>query len=480
MASKPISFANRLQSGDEELAGAMSQSINVVVDGSGTVTRRPGISVYANAPATVVDSSGIDGLHTTLAGKLYATASASDKAYHLTSSGSVVFPQSISGRRRAVWAETEALLVFTVGSYLYKIVKDTGALSRLGGDPPQCSHVIANASRLLANDLVVDTTKVRYSNIAQGTVTYAGYEEWTPEVPGEAGFFTAEARPDPVVALAESTNDDFVFGSTNLQLFTSDPVFVFAPTNTREYGCVAPYSVTKVDQSFMWLDHRRRFVISDGRAFDDSVGAPIQAVIDGMATVSDCFGYRVDIGQIDCVVFTFPSEGRSFAFQKGSGWSQWQGWSAASNQFAPHKVLSAAYTPYTDSTVVGTTDGYVAKYDTSATTDLGDPIVASVTTGFLDRDSDRRKLCKAVFVTLRRGETLVAADEPVGWLSYADAPGQWRDRIPLHLGVADDTDPVIPLRSLGWYRRRQWKFEYSDAAAVSLVSVTEEYELLDS
>lgn len=481
MPQADISFGNNLESGHEVLAGASPQSINVVVDGKGTVLRRPGISAYSEAPSTSLNSDGIDGLMSTLDGNLYAV-SGGDGArtlYRVKAGSAATYATSLSGAKKPIFAETESITVFTLGLKIYKILKSDLSLSFLGGNPPDCSHVIATASRLECNDSTGDTTKVNYSNTAGGATDFSGYEDWTVGTPGGAGFFTAEARPDPVVAITEATSDIFVFGSSNLELYAPDPTSDFVRTNVREYGCSAPYSVVKMDQSFAWLDHRRRFVMSDGRNFDDKMGLAIQADIDAMTTVSDCFGYRVHMDQIDCMVWTFPSEGKTYSFQAMAGWSTWQGYDSVNSAWQQHRVLSHHHRSDSDTNVVGLDDGIVAKYDMSASTDLGELIPASVTTGFLDRGTDRRKQCKSIHIALSRGTDSTSTTEPIGFLSYADAPGQWVDRIPLHLGMADDTNPVITLRSLGWYRRRQWKFEFSNLQRLALVSVKEEYEVLE-
>ncbi len=488
MSQAPIEFGNWLASGSEELGGATSQAMNVVTDPrTGSVLRRPGISSYDVAPATSVDGDGIDGLHATLDGNLYATGRSpgvgARKLYRINNGSAASYVTNLSGSGRAIFAETEALLVLTSGKYLYKVEKDNTDLSRLGGDPPETDHVVANANRLSANDIKVDTTKVRFSAIASGDVTFAGLESWDPadlSTGSRPGFYSAEARPDPVVAIAETTNDIFVFGTNNVELFSPDTQLVYSRTSVREYGLVARYSVVKTDEAFAWLDHRRRFVLSDGRNFDNSMGEPIQKVIDAMGRVDDCFGYRVRIDQIDCMVWTFPTEGQTFCFQKGLGWSQWQGWDEVSNNWAPHVVLSHHHRDDTDVSVVGTTSGVVAKYDMSVNDDLGVIIPANTTTGFQSRGTEKRKKCNAVYVTLSRGENAVATEEPQAFLSYSDRPGNWSSKIPLHLGNADDTDPVIPLYSLGWYRRRQWRFEFSGTERLSLVAVKEDYTVLES
>ncbi len=54
MAQEPIEFGNRQESGWEQLGAASPVSMNVVLDGTGTVHRRPAIQNFSEAPVTAV------------------------------------------------------------------------------------------------------------------------------------------------------------------------------------------------------------------------------------------------------------------------------------------------------------------------------------------------------------------------------------------------------------------------------------------
>ena len=485
MPTQPIIFANIQQSGWSQLAGAPGPAINVVMDGRGAVRRRPVITTSDNALTTAVDSTGIALIRSTLGGDIYVVNGDSSyrKVYAVTKTGSrdlspVALKTLVGGLRPQV-AETEALLVLAGGSDMQKVdlTSDPVACTRLAGSPPEASHVIANDARVLANDMVTDRTKTRFSEKSLGTASYSGHETWNFGGTGTSGFFSAESRPDPVEALGETTNEVFVFGSTNVEVHRADNQSItraYAVGATREYGCSAPYSPVKVDQAYGWIDHLRRIVVSDGRTFE-VISKEIQPVLDDMDTVSDAFGYRVHQGTIDCLVWCFPTDGRTFAYQRGAGWSTWMGWDEAANNWSRFKVNCHHHAPTTDENLVGTTDGFVGKLVMGGTEDLGVQVPASVETGFLDRGSDNLKQCKSIRVTLQRGTTSTAE---VCHVRYKDKPGEWSEPLPVRLGVAGDTDPVVVFYSLGTYRRRAWKFEFSAAQDLVLASVTEQYEVL--
>ena len=252
--TKPIAFVNQQASGWEELAGASPLAMNVMVDGRGCVRRRPGIRSYAGAPSTVVSATGITGIHGTRNRLLIAigASGAERPIFSLSSGGYTILggglpPAGLRGTRRPVFAETEMLLVIAGGENLQKIELATATSSRLGGNPPFASHVVANHLRLLANDTVVDKAAVRFSDIAGGQTSFAGHEVWTYAGFGTSGYFTAEGKPDDVAALMENTNEVFVPGTGTIQVFQPDPTVTYAPVGTTELGTIASYSIIKVD-----------------------------------------------------------------------------------------------------------------------------------------------------------------------------------------------------------------------------------------
>jgi hypothetical protein len=476
-----IDFGNNQESGYEEIAGAQPLAMNVVVDAKGTVSKRPGISQSTLLPNTTVDPNGVVGMYSTNDGQIYAVGGGTTNRniYNLTNglinNISTGPNETLTGNNRPTFTETEVFLVTAGGVNIQKVNLLTNDSSRLQGNPPLSTHVTANSSRLLANDTVLDKTKVRFSGISIGTVDTSGHETW--DVTGlleDGGFFTAEARPDPVVAIHENTNEVFVFGTDNVQVFSPDAASVFAPSATREFGLSAPYSVIRKDQEFFWLDQYRRIVYSNGRTFN-TIEKPIKQQLDSMERVDDAFGYRVLMGHIDCFVWTFPSDGRTFAYQAGGGWSQWSSHDPQVGNFVPLKILSHHLSRSGGKNLVGTVDGLVGELKQEASSDLGDLIVSRVESGFIDRDSDNRKLCRSIKVTARRGS---ASTQNLGTLEWRDGSGAWNGPLQVDFGTTGDNYVVKEFRGLGTYRRRQWRFTFSNSEQLSLVRVTETFDIL--
>lgn len=480
MPTEPIPFINKEAPGLLSLGGASPVAMNVFIDELGTLYRRPGIADSGLVPGGVsVDATGIIGISETLWGDVLACSDQQYEAsipvgrelYRLAEAGPERLTTDslrLEGTGRPVFAHAEMISAIAGGAEILKCDLNN-VVALLGGNPPQSTHVLAMTSRLAACDSYVDKTKVRYSDIAQGTTTYAGFETWTIGA-GTAGFFTAEGRPDPVASVYESTNEMWAFGEETLQIFVPDASLVFAPLPTLELGCAAPYSPIKVDQQFAWLDHQRRFVLSGGRGFEVLSG-PIQAELDALSTVEDIYGYRPILGPLDAFVWHSPSAQRSFVFQKGSGWGEWRGFGTAWQELSirsHHKRVGSG------ENLVGLADGRIGKLSLSASTDLGDTIRAYIETGFLNRQTERLKKTDAIHLFLKRGGGGTAL------LSYRDRPGPWNPPMEVNLGSGTDTEVMVTFRSVGFpYRARQWRLEFSADADFGLVRATEIYTELE-
>lgn len=475
MSQAAIPFAPQQSSGNEKLGGAMPLALNVFVDRAGVIRKRPGIRAISGLPSTAIDSNGLTGIHQCLNGDIYAVgASGAERPIYRISPGggasmigAGVAPFGLRGSGRPVFAETEALLVIAGGDSMEKIELASGTASRVGGSPPVGTHVITQSLRLLATDSVVDRTKVRYSDTSIGTTDFSGHEKWLPAEDNTAGFFTAEARPDPVVALAENTNTIFTFGSTTLEMWVPDPTYRFTRTIALEQGCGAPYGIAKAEQRFYWIDNIKR-VIQGGEGAADVISEAIQQTLNGM-TVSDAFAYRVYLGALDCVVFSFPSDGRTFVYQNQVGWSQWSGWDGT--QLTPFTVNCQDA-----NTLVGLNDGRIGEFSFDAYTDMGNDIRCVIETGFVSRETDAVKDCSRVQLSLKRG---TGDGEASVTLKWRDRPGPWEPPVTVDLGSSGDTEVVVDLPSLGTYRRRQWSLEFTGSAELGLVSATEYYEVTE-
>lgn len=485
MPIERIPFGNKQASSLEPLGGAMPVSMNVVLDPTGTLWRRPGITTYSGAPTTVVDSTGIAGLYSSIKGFLFAVGvgGAERQIYNVTSGGAASFGGGASGfglrgSNRPVFAESDMIVTVAGGDAIEKILvygSGSPVSSRLGGTPPNASFVIANASRLLANDVTVDPSAVRFSSTAGGLTSFAELETWTYGGFGTSGYFSAEVRPDPVMALVDTLNEVFVFGKSSLQVFVPDPQVTYAPVAASDIGITAPYSCVRVDDMLYWMDHQKRFVRGNGRSYE-AISDEIQLELDSMTSFSDCYGFRVIEGWLDGIVWVFPTDGRTYFYQPGSGWGQWASWDDSKQNWAPYIVSAHTRLAGESHGIVGTTTGLIGLIDLPTTTDLGSRIRARVETGYINHKTEAWKHCRSVHIALKRGTTSSSTGMQASF-GFRDRPGPWSSPIPIDLGGSGDTEIVLRFSGLGTYQRRQWFFEFAGTDDIRLVAASEEYDV---
>lgn len=492
MAEAAIPFAPLQESGMEVLAGASPLALNVVSTGKGVLERRPGIAAFSPYQSGVISAGPVECVYQEPNGSLFAVGTRlSNRLYQHhswcelkrahDSETYVHWMGQLSGSQRPVFSALTAVdpikghvavasgstlqRLFTLGDGIWELTA-TGPGGGWGHVVteeelaliPSATHVTWMAGRAIANESRWNQEQVRYSELAD-------YTRWTAGS-GTAGAFTAENAPDKLVAVQRVQEYLFAFGSQTTQLYSPDPTWVFAPVITLAAGCSAPYSI--IDCQY-WIDQYKRVVRYEGGSVT-SVSSPIQGVLDSMC-VSDAYGFRVGVGAIQCLVWVFPTDGRTFVLQEGSGWSQWQSGVADPGQFQ----VSSHCRAVTGENIVGTLSGQVGKLDMAAPADFSGAIQSLVETGYLNRETGRRKVSKRVTLTLERGTSGSAATAVFG---YRDRPGPWRNKIPVSLGGPGKTTHTLRFFNLGIYDSRQWFFEFTGSERLALVSAVEEYEVI--
>lgn len=465
MPEKTIDFAPHLESGESALAGGQVAAYNVLVDGKGAIRRRPGIAPYSFAPSTAIDgTNAINGI-TSYGDKLFVTTTGQNifavslgSALNLSTSG---YNSQLAAAGRPSFSLWRAPFIAIAAGQAapQKVDPLTLASSRLGGSPPICTSIVTLSQRLIVDEGTSTATRgaFRYSD--------AGY----PETWDALRRADTEADPDDIVMLKANLNELFAFCKRTVQVFTPDPNVIFSPNRSRRLGCIAPYSVVEFDEQFLWLEPKIRFVMSDGRNYQD-VSEPISATLAGLTSLSDCFGYRVPIEQFDFLVETFPTDGKTFVFQPESGWSQWSKWTDGIG----HTLFPVNAHYYWDErgiNVVGLNDGRIAQLSMTATTDIdGTEIKAEVTTGYDDRGTSSMKTCNRVTLEIVRGFATTGNIS----LSWRDDGGSWNTQT---RSLGGDHQQFIHFYSLGTYRTRQWKIEMTDAVDFTLARAIESFSV---
>ena len=487
----PIVFTAGQDTSSSQLGGAMPVVANAVHDGAGVMRRRPGIVAWDAFPAAKASGSPVIGMAAYGDGILYITA---DRLIHYVTTAGAVTELSdkatyawtvLDGGSRPVIVSGRQMLVIAGGGKIQKWA-GIGLSDRLGytdlfQQSPESSFICGVAQRLVA--LPVGKS---------GQIWWSGpleaYENWDMAT-GGASFIQAAAKPDPLVALADNTNEVFAFGTETLQVFAPTALAVdsndtnnlldFAPSRTMNIGCVAPYAVAALDDTFCLIDRQRRIVQTDGRSYND-ISRPIFQSLKDSKDISQAWAFRMRFGRFDCMVWMLPADGYGLIWNATDGtWCEWRAW----DQGATPVTITSAYNWAEQGLfLVGLSDGSIARLDDTTWTDLGKPIWVELVSGFTNHGSSVQKACNTLMLQFRRTQAAIAAPpdglSPSGHVrvSCRDREGAWR--VVKDVELSASFDPCIQIRSLGVYRTRQWKVEYTGADEIQLVSAVEEFETL--
>jgi hypothetical protein len=148
-------------------------------------------------------------------------------------------------------------------------------------------------------------------------------------------FASAEGSPDGLVALIINNREAWLFGTNSIEVWydAGTPDFPLARIQgaSNEIGCVAPYSVAKLDNSVFWLgqDARGQGIVyrNSGytgiRASNHSIEWQIQQYGD----ISNAIAYTYQQDGHSFYVLTFPTVQKTWVYDVSTqSWHERAGW----------------------------------------------------------------------------------------------------------------------------------------------------------
>lgn len=457
----------------DELAGGLPAQFNVLTDAAGSIRVRPGIAAYDGFPAVPPTTSpvvqvgawGIYLIYVTEDRRIWALS-----AGVVTALSDATVTTQLDGGLRPVIVATRTRVVIAGGGKPQKW-EGVGLSSRLGGSPPALSHITTIAQRLVGN--ASDTSGLIYWSGIGDT----GAETWLTGL----NFREAETKQDRCTGLYVNSNELVALGPETVQMLSPDPSEVFTNARTIDIGWGPSHSYIPMDEMFMGMDSRRRIVLSTGRAFQvvssPSIGE--QLSVNSIPDASDCFGLRYQFGNYDLAIFRYPTDGRTFVYDAASKrWSQWAGYDVARGGLGGMEITSSFFWADQQVTLVGLSDGTIAKLDHDVSTDLGEPIVVQMTSTFETRGTARLKKCDHVRLMFKRGIDAVGGTNVLEY-SYRDDGGAFCEPFRLSIGDPSDVQPVVSIDSLGTYRVRQHRIVVN-SVAFRFAGMEEDFGILGS
>jgi hypothetical protein len=294
--------------------------VNGYIDEQGSLCGRPGLAAWKTIAHGAAGT--IRGFYwwveqqrmiAVIGGKVYALASKTGEFALI--SGSV----TVDGTDPIVFATNGTWLYMAGGGHIYRWNLTTFAQETDAVAPTSCSHLVYMDGYIIANK---KTTQLWWW-AEPGALP-------TDPLVFSASSLSAESNPDPIQAIMVGWRELYFIGSRSVDVFINDgnPTTVFARLDGAiiEKGCIAPYSVQKVDNSIIWLDDTKRVVQLTGRE-PVPISQALDRVITNLTSPWDARSTIVDVGSRKFYLLSFPTNGRTFAYDLlGKQWAEWGMW----------------------------------------------------------------------------------------------------------------------------------------------------------
>ena len=171
-------------------------------------------------------------------------------------------------------------------------------------------------------------------------------------------FASAEAAPDNLVALIVDHREAWLFGTNSTEVWynSGDPDFPLTRIQGayNEIGCVAPYSVAKMDNSVFWLgaDARGQGIVYRAQGYQAARVSThaIEYAIQQYENMSDAFAYTYQQDGHMFYVLIFPSANTTWVYDAATGaWHERAGFKLG--RFTRHR--SNCHTAFNGEPIVG-------------------------------------------------------------------------------------------------------------------------------
>lgn len=306
---------------------------------------------------------------------------------------------------------------------------------------------------------------------------------WTPiddaATVDALNFASAEAQPDPIVAVLSDHRELWLFGETTTEIAqtSGDADLVFTRTAIMEYGCAAKYTPAKSDNTVFWLGRNAN---GTGTVFQAEGYSPsristhaLETAIEGYGDVSDAFGYCYQQEGHTFYVLTFPGYA-TWSFDASSRrWTQLVYRNTSTGARERHR--GNAYMFLGGVHIVGDYEnGNLYTLDLDAYTDNGSPIERERAWAVIQNEGkwlrhNRLELRAEMGVGLDGISSPTPGADPKWALDWSDDGCRtWSNAREIHIGQQGDFRNRGLIRRLGLSRNRVYRLRTSEPVKLSI------------
>jgi hypothetical protein len=192
-------------------------------------------------------------------------------------------------------------------------------------------------------------------------------------------FASAEGSPDGLVAVNIDHREAWLFGTDSIEVWYNAGQSDFPLTRIQgafnEIGCVASFSIAKLDNGLFWLgtDARGQGIVyrANGYAGVRVSTHAIEYAIAQYGNISDAVAYTYQQEGHAFYVLTFPSANATWVYDVATqAWHERAGWNTATGEFTRHR--SNCQCNFGGNTVVGDYEnGNIYTFDLDVYADNG-------------------------------------------------------------------------------------------------------------
>lgn len=295
-------------------------------------------------------------------------------------------------------------------------------------------------------------------------------------------FGVAEGSPDNLVSLLVDHREVWLFGvdttevwydtgdTTNFQYSRIDGAFM-------EQGCVAPFSVAKMDNTVIWLSQNENgagmVVRATGYTALRISNHAIEAEFQTYSDITDAIAYTYqDEGHI-FYMLTFPTADKTWCFDASTNLWHERGYRNANGSMGRHRSNCHMYLGNTH--VVGDWEsGRLYDLDLDYYSDAGNPLIRlRACPYFLQPGARFPWFSLEILMQTGVGLNVGQGSNPIGMLRWSDDGGHvWENMITEDIGMIGQHDARVIFRRLGQSNDsscRAYEFSISDPVKVAII-----------
>lgn len=403
------------------------------------------------------------------------------------------------------WFDRGRVVLAVSGGHVFKIIDALGTRSELVGSSELLSNspvtfasdaskvVMANGGKMVHTDLSSLTTMadadapIDVSHVTSldqyilandggsGKVMFSDLNDLTGWQ--ALSFFSAESRPDDVVAIGEGFREIIALGRETVEFWINDGQTPFSRIqgSAQPFGTEAPHSLALVGSTWMWLDHTRRFATMQGRQVVN-VSSPYDRVIQRYSTVDNAIGFAVSIEGMPLYLLSFPTAGETLVYNyMTQQWSKWGNWGTTTGTYGRYRGNSYCHARAWSKHLIGDHEnGKIYSASRMVFTDNNSPIRSLLRTGHISHGIHTDKLSDIVRLHCKRGlGTPTLADPQIMMRRRVNNRPQFDNERWRSLGSSGDHLPYVDWLANGVYRTCQYEFVHSDASDLVIMGAQE-------